>query len=377
VITVSEIKEKSLKRYLFVLKSLLNKEEPFPLIIPGNKKGNEDFLKRRNELQKLLQNSDKNKKSSYSLELEEIETRKEGKQTKIKKIYFSNLEKYLDFIDKKKEAEKFFYNYMLFIKTFPQLKEWLMENSNKIIKISDKMEDILKVCLFFNEKSIPYCYIRELPIEVSTKFIEENSSFLIQIIDQLKPNLTEKRESSDFAIHFGLKKANGFLFRIRLPKGKKALGIKEIGIPLNELSNLTIDFEETIIIENRVNYLTCPTAENRLIIWGSGKAVTLLKGWQILKEKKIRYWGDIDAEGFAILNSLRKIFPQTKSVLMDSKTFQKNNQWIQTISTGSPLELQYLTEKEASLYKSLFSSDGKTLRLEQENILHTDIIDAI
>jgi hypothetical protein len=53
------------------------------------------------------------------------------------------------------------------------------------------------------------------------------------------------------------------------------------------------------------------------VIWGKGfdvDAVGRLPWWAVAQ---VLYWGDIDTDGFAILDRLQAWLPQARSVLMD------------------------------------------------------------
>ena len=64
----------------------------------------------------------------------------------------------------------------------------------------------------------------------------------------------------------------------------------------------------------------------------------------------VRYWGDIDTHGFAILDRLRAWLPQARSVLMDRETLLAHrDRWV---SEDRPARstLTRLTPAERDLY---------------------------
>ena len=86
-----------------------------------------------------------------------------------------------------------------------------------------------------------------------------------------------------------------------------------------------------------------------------------------LKEKEIYYWGDIDVNGFDILSKLREYFPNTKSFLMDTITYQDYSHLaISTDITVKSMPIN-LTEDEADLFNFLAKKQTGN-RLEQERI---------
>jgi hypothetical protein len=85
-----------------------------------------------------------------------------------------------------------------------------------------------------------------------------------------------------------------------------------------------------------------------------------------LEESDIYYWGDIDVDGFLILASLRNLFPQTTSILMDVPTLDAHKDF-QVPGNGNPAPVPFgLSPKETRAF-SVCSANN--LRLEQEKLL--------
>ena len=115
-----------------------------------------------------------------------------------------------------------------------------------------------------------------------------------------------------------------------------------------------------------MNFLALPYLTKTIAIWsGGGFSVSYLKDIDWLKGKQFYYWGDIDAQGFQILNQFRTYFSNTIAVMMDDETFAsfKNGE-------GRPTNqnLQRLSESELKLYNHLRLNN---IRLEQEKITQT------
>ena len=83
----------------------------------------------------------------------------------------------------------------------------------------------------------------------------------------------------------------------------------------------------------------------------------------------VRYWGDIDTHGFAILDRLRAWLPGTRSVLMDLDTLMHHrDRWVRE-ERPTQSSLTRLTREEGDLYDDLVSDRlGDRVRLEQERI---------
>jgi hypothetical protein len=93
--------------------------------------------------------------------------------------------------------------------------------------------------------------------------------------------------------------------------------------------------------------------------------VTLLQHCHWLRQVQLRYWGDIDAHGLAILSQVRGYFSETQSLLMDRATWDAH----QAIATpGKPYRgslPQHLTPEEHLLFQHTVEN---MLRIEQEQL---------
>jgi hypothetical protein len=88
-----------------------------------------------------------------------------------------------------------------------------------------------------------------------------------------------------------------------------------------------------------------------------------------LQSKAVYYWGDLDTHGFAILDSLRAIFPSVRSFLMDRETLLLHRAlWVEEPEPcHNPLPR--LSQAEQEVYEELRCDRlGLRVRLEQERI---------
>jgi hypothetical protein len=138
----------------------------------------------------------------------------------------------------------------------------------------------------------------------------------------------------------------------------------DLSFLLYEFNRLNIDCINVFVTENEINFLTLPNLSNTIAIWsGGGFQVSYLKNIDWLKDKQFFYWGDIDAQGFQILNQFRNYFPKTIALMMDEETLSSFE-----FSSGKPASNQtllLLTEEELKLYNHLRENN---IRLEQEKI---------
>ena len=114
------------------------------------------------------------------------------------------MEDYLRFIRKSKEFKNISRNVPLIRNKMPILEEWMKHNPYDLEISPDIWTDILLVCRWFVHHPSPGLYIRQIPIQVHTKFIEENSILLTSLLDFLLPAEHIDSAQRDFARRFHL-----------------------------------------------------------------------------------------------------------------------------------------------------------------------------
>jgi hypothetical protein len=380
VITVAEIKKKSESFYSEYLKSIISGESYFPKTIRSDKSVSNNFNERGTELAKVIEYSKDRKNFGYTITYKQVNTRKHGLQSLPEEISFQTANDYLKFLHKEREAETFKINAEKILIQFPELADWIKSYPKRVIENSEKWESLLDVCHYFRQNPNPNLYIRELPIKVHTKFIENNKGILFELLNIVLPIesvthvfITVKQ----FEKRFGLK-FNQSQIRIRILDKKISenhlSGLTDIEVTEEEFIKLRIPCEKVFILENKtnfsnlMNFLTLPQMENTIGIFGSGFSVGKLKKALWLVDKKIFYWGDIDTHGFQILSQIRGYFSNTKSIMMDSETLNTfKDDW----DKGEPINvtsLSNLNSEEQQLFQFVKADNINTIRLEQEKI---------
>src|SRR5690606_21516568 len=126
----------------------------------------------------------------------------------------------------------------------------------------------------------PGLYLRELPLPVHTKFIEENQAILRQLLDELLPDEMISVEESHFERRFGLRYDEPQI-HLRL---LDATLHQHLGWPAADFT-LTVTVcaglrgmngRTVFIVENKMTFLTLPPLSDALGIWGKGFQVNLL-----------------------------------------------------------------------------------------------------
>ncbi|MDO4718351.1 MAG: DUF2220 family protein [Propionibacteriaceae bacterium] len=145
-----------------------------------------------------------------------------------------------------------------------------------------------------------------------------------------------------------------------------------------------------VIVENRDARLWFPENPETVVVEGGGKAAAQLAGeipW-LLQAERVIYWGDMDCDGFAILNHLRaELGPRgvrVESLLMDEMSrVRYAHLGVNHDRNGVPLRpsgirLPHLRPAEAECYASVATrGDAAFRRIEQERIGTDDVAAAL
>ena len=369
MISPAEIKIKSGKKYSAYLQSIVEGAPFAEITIIGDKRPSKDYAKYELEITDLVSQSKEKKGYGYTIEFQTIRKKEIGTQDLPVKFSFETESDFLRYLHKEKEVAEFRENCSSILSIYPELKEWLYKFPDKVIENKNKWNDILKVCCYFKQNPIPNKYIRELPINVHTKFIEENKGILRELLDILIEEYIQQTEK-DFERRFNLKCEEPLIrFRIldKQMSQKYFSEIDDLSIPISQFEQLDLPLRNVFVVENKINLLTIaltlPEIREAIVIFGSGYKVENLKNVEWLKRVNLFYWGDLDVHGFEILSQFRGYFPNAKSFLMDKDTFHKFFE--KDSGTPSKATVKNLSDDEKQLYESLKNNNW---RLEQEKI---------
>lgn len=358
-----------------VLKSSLKGENCFPLVIRSNKALSKDFIQMRKEIAEVFTASKDRKGFGYSVISEQVKTRQHGTQDLPKSIVFDGLSDYLKFNAKENEYNSMMENFSFIKSKLPQLESWLTANPKAIIDNSDSWIGLTKVCQWFLNNFEPNkYYIRELPIPVHTKFIEENKTILRILLDELRPDIVNPIESL-FERRFYLKYDQPLIrFRSLDEDFWHIEYYNDLTVPIEQFSKNPVNCSRVFIIENKMNFLTFPLMSQSIAIWGKGFAIESFKNAKWLQEKEIYYWSDLDVQGFQMLSQLRSYFSKTKSFLMEMDVFENYKDFVVSGTQTNVKSLPNLSVEEKEVFEFLLRNN---FRLEQERIEQRFLINKI
>lgn len=264
----------------------------------------------------------------------------------------------------------------------PELLSWLEKKPLKALGLADAWPGLLAVVNWIMEHPQPGVYMRQVDIPgIHSKFIEMHYGVLTELLaialpqDAINDVGFSKTGINRFAARYGfLEKPTGIRFRILdetlslLPR----ICCPDITLTADSFSQLSIRPRRVFMTENEINFLTFPQMDDSIVIFGGGYCWEALARSQWLHDCCLQYWGDIDTDGFAILNQLRASFPHVISFLMDRETLEEHKPAWGEEKNHVSRDLPRLVPHEQALYDDLRNNRiRKNLRLEQEYIRYS------
>jgi hypothetical protein len=358
----------------------------FPLRLPLSSPVTADLSERFDEvrtwIRALIDESKSARGYGYVIEWEERQLRQLGRNSVPVAVIFETEGDALQFIGKRRDAERFRQVLEATNARLPCLSGWVARNSLTALEHADEWDSLLTVVEWFREHPRPGIYLRQVDIAgVDTKFIEERRSLCATLLDQALPAeaiAAEHPAAANFDARYGLRcRASLVRFRI-LDQACRIAGLSDLSVPVSDFRSLKTSVAQVFVVENETNCLAFPDVANALVIFGRGYAVELLAGCDWFNERTVLYWGDIDTHGFAMLDRFREAFPNARSLLMDRETLLAHRTLWVTEGRQHDKPLTRLAEDERDLYDGLRDHRyGERVRLEQERIAFGCVIRAI
>lgn len=197
-------------------------------------------------------------------------------------------------------------------------------------------------------------YIRELPIKgIDSKWLAHHRSLIESLTGPLK-----------------FKTAPALVDIRSLDPALTLFGLRRIICELTDVQSAGLPGTRVIIVENHQSYLALPDIPGTIAVYGQGlNAVSLTKNLETFADIDVLYWGDLDSNGFYILDRVRRNLPHTRSVLMDIETARAHAEFGVEETTSKRFHPETLTLDELTALEFLHShADNTWLRIEQERI---------
>lgn len=260
----------------------------------------------------------------------------------------------------------------------PRIAEWMISRPLEVLRHREAWTKLVDTVLWIDSRADSAMYVRQIDVPgVDTKFIEGSKKILAALLDQQldehRVDLT--RPPADFAGRYRLRKKPEY---VRFRHLGKVAEFSELQVRVDELAQRPLKARKIFVVENEITYLAFPPVPDAVVLFGGGYSLSRLEPLSWLAERDLTYWGDLDTHGFAILNQLRHLFGQVRSVLMDRATLLGHeSQWVKE-PTPTNAYLDRLDPDEAALYTDLVEDAlGKSIRLEQERVSYSAIEQAV
>lgn len=245
-------------------------------------------------------------------------------------------------------------------------------------------EALIRVIDWFIEHPKSGLYLRQLPVEgVDTKwFAEARQKLIVRLLHAVRTAAGEAVSSDDaFEAVCGLRR-KPVCVRLRLldPKDSDALqGLSDVTAPVSELVRLPLRPETVYVSENEQSGLAFEPEPGAVVFFGLGNSAPILAEIPWVREAKVIYWGDVDTYGLAILAHVRRVLPQTRSVLMDEATLAAHvSLTVEEVRQSSEMPDDALTADERALWEALrVGTYGIRRRLEQERLPWATVREAL
>lgn len=311
----SEILDKASRRWPSVLRAEARGEIIFPLRIPfGRPRPTADFVVLRTEIESLAAAN-----HNWRMDWEEIETRKWGRQRWPVRLEFGSAEDLATALGRSTELKSFREALREARERCPALEPWLCSKAHRIVDYLPDWDGLVAVCAYFKTHPMPRCYPRQLPVPISTKFIEEHAGILRELLDVVLGDCVNGAATTfDERFHLLVEPPQvRFRFLDDALRARVCWPVSDCAIPAPTFAGLKWSIPHVLVVENRDVFFCLPKVPETLAIFGSGKASSLLAGCKWMAASEIAYWGDCDEAGYGILSSLRSTFPHVQSLLMD------------------------------------------------------------
>jgi hypothetical protein len=376
--------------------SLIGGPAAFPLRIKLKGPTSSELSERFAESREWVTNLEKEvARPGYRLESATIQHRTLGKNELPEAAVFDRAEDALAFIGKKREAARLARLASFLFAAFPALLPWALGKPLILLEREEEWPAIVSVLSWFATHPRSGLFVRQIDAEgAHTKFVETRLGLLSELLDIILPPDAVEQSAADrglggaaiFARRYGLREKPRYV-RLRPldaatgidmghAGGHRRLGLEELGIRSCDFARLYDSDSpalprEVFITENEINFLSFPARSRSIVVFGSGYGFASLASADWLHRCRVRYWGDLDTHGFAILDQLRASFPKAESFLMDRATLLAHRGLWTAEGSPTKIDLARLDEDERELYDDLrYDRLAPSLRLEQERIAY-------
>jgi hypothetical protein len=354
-------------KYPDFLRSIIRGQTFAPLFLRGGKQKPETTDKLHTAIRFFQKHERSTDTPGWTISWKQWKTKKLGNQLWPEEISILTERDYLCLLNKENEVSTFRSILGRLLTWNPQIRDWLAENPLLVFKQAANWDGICATVDFFLHHEVSSFYIRSLPIPVHSKFVEQNTPIIHSLLSCFDPFRFPK-DGRDFEEVVSLIQLP-HLYPIRWLDSNLPLkytgGLDILAIPYHTLLKRNWPIKEIWVVENETNLYLLPQRKEALAIFAKGKALHNLKNISFFTSARIFYWGDLDEDGFEMLDQFRRHYPHTMSILMDEKTVLHHKSYIHTVPFRHNRGYERFTAEETAAFRFLWNVQG---RLEQEKL---------
>jgi len=353
--------------YEDTLKRIIRGEEFQPIRLRGGKKKPDTTHALHQAIQGFLAYEKKDDRLGWLVTWEPWFSRKLGNQRWPAEIIISTEEDLVFILRKEEEIIYFRQQLQSLIAWNNKISHWLETQPAQVLKDRSEWKNICAVLDVLLHQDCRGFYLRNLPVPVHTKFIENHRSVIASLLCHFEPAKYPTR-INDLEKAIGLRKKPA-LFPLRWLDEEMArqytAGYDVLALTPDALKRSSWDLREIWVVENETNLYLLPFRQKALALCGMGYSLHELSDIPLFSQSTLIYWGDLDEDGFIMLEMFRKYYPHAQSALMDSQTVLHHYNEIEVINYRFSRHIEGLREKEKDGYRSLLEKKG---RIEQERL---------
>lgn len=261
----------------------------------------------------------------------------------------------------------------------PDLIDSGVENINYLTSLDDAdFVRFVDVCRWLCQNRNSGMMIRQIPVRgVDTEWFESHRVLILNFLrDYLDLNPMRKD-----VLQLGLVPPTQPIRAIFLDNvlRSKVGGLRDVGIPIRELSKLDIKPRKVLLFDDLATALSIPDIPGVVILVLSSNIADICKiPW--VSRSQVTYISGVEMRSFAVINNIRVYIPNAVSLTLNKEVFDANKDlWsfddieIQELNSSMALTVQ-----ESMLYNMLAAGVfGKRARIPQERIPLQQIFDLL
>jgi len=341
-----------------------------PLARPSTRELSDRFDDARRWIRKLESGSKAERSFGYDIHWVDVSHRQLGPQRVPRSVVISTEDDALSMIGMGSKAKRFRVLLGPTLQELPELRAWIAKHPLVVLEHEQDWDRIVRFLVWMRANPRPGIYLRQIELPgIDTKFVERRRALLSALLDCVLPAERISQEVRDFEERYGFR-SKPPLIRFRVLDPRCAVGgLTDVSTPASQFAGLALPVRRVFIVENEITGLALPDATESIVIFGLGYGLDRLARVEWLRAATIYYWGDLDTHGFAILDRLRTLLPNVRSLMMDRDTLLAHRAfWVQEdVQEVGPRER--LTAEEQTVYEELARQrHGERVRLEQERI---------